>query len=66
MFAGIFTTLCIPETKRISLEVLSGENWDEETGSGSRSGNGNAGHARGSGRTSEERGKGPEIEAKSL
>lgn len=25
MFLGIFTTLCIPETKRITLEVLSGE-----------------------------------------
>jgi PHS family inorganic phosphate transporter-like MFS transporter len=28
MFAGIFTTLCIPETKRISLEVLAGEDVD--------------------------------------
>jgi hypothetical protein len=25
MFLGIFTTLLIPETKRMSLEVLSGE-----------------------------------------
>jgi hypothetical protein len=25
MLLGIFTTLCIPETKRITLEVLSGE-----------------------------------------
>jgi MFS transporter, PHS family, inorganic phosphate transporter len=25
MFLGIFTTLLIPETRRISLEVLSGE-----------------------------------------
>jgi PHS family inorganic phosphate transporter-like MFS transporter len=25
MFLGIFTTLCIPETKRVTLEVLSGE-----------------------------------------
>jgi len=25
MFLGIFTTLCIPETARITLEVLSGE-----------------------------------------
>jgi PHS family inorganic phosphate transporter-like MFS transporter len=29
MFLGIFTTLLIPETRRISLEVLSGE---ERTG----------------------------------
>jgi hypothetical protein len=28
MFAGIFTTLCIPETKRIPLEVLAGEDVD--------------------------------------
>lgn len=25
MFLGIFTTLCIPETKRLTLEQLSGE-----------------------------------------
>jgi PHS family inorganic phosphate transporter-like MFS transporter len=25
MFLGIFTTLCIKETKRVTLEVLSGE-----------------------------------------
>jgi PHS family inorganic phosphate transporter-like MFS transporter len=25
MFLGIFTTLCIPETKRLTLEELSGE-----------------------------------------
>jgi PHS family inorganic phosphate transporter-like MFS transporter len=25
MFLGIFTTLLIPETKRVTLEVLSGE-----------------------------------------
>ncbi|TGO15293.1 hypothetical protein BTUL_0042g00640 [Botrytis tulipae] len=52
MFAGIFTTLCIPETKRISLEVLSGEDYGSE---GVRSG--------GSG---SERGKGVEVEAKSV
>ncbi|CAD6449763.1 597b97e7-5e7a-47e8-b754-21c4182f33cf [Sclerotinia trifoliorum] len=32
MFAGIWTTLCIPETKRISLEVLSGEDYGDEVG----------------------------------
>lgn len=25
MFLGIFTTLCIPETARVTLEVLAGE-----------------------------------------
>lgn len=30
MFLGIFTSLCIPETKRITLEVLSGEQEQEE------------------------------------
>jgi len=34
MFLGIFTTLCIPETKRITLEVLSGED-DAVVGDGS-------------------------------
>lgn len=28
MFMGIFTTLCIPETKRKTLEELSGDNVD--------------------------------------
>jgi PHS family inorganic phosphate transporter-like MFS transporter len=28
MFLGIFTTLCIPETKRKTLEELSGDNVD--------------------------------------
>ncbi|KAM0185308.1 hypothetical protein ACHAPC_005168 [Botrytis cinerea] len=32
MFAGIFTTLCIPETKRISLEKLSGEDYGGSEG----------------------------------
>ncbi|KAF7932576.1 uncharacterized protein EAE98_003875 [Botrytis deweyae] len=52
MFAGIFTTLCIPETKRISLEKLSGEDYGSEgvRGGGSES----------------ERGKGVEVEAKSV
>jgi MFS transporter, PHS family, inorganic phosphate transporter len=29
MFLGIFTTLCIPETKRKTLEELSGDDIDE-------------------------------------
>ncbi len=28
MFLGIFTTLCIPETKRKTLEELSGDDYD--------------------------------------
>lgn len=52
MFAGIFTTLCIPETKRISLEVLSGEDYESEGVRGGGSGS--------------ERGKGVEVEAKSV
>ncbi|KAF4634358.1 hypothetical protein G7Y89_g3756 [Cudoniella acicularis] len=35
MLLGIFTTLCIPETKRITLEVLSGEGEIYENGNGS-------------------------------
>ncbi|KAJ8057930.1 hypothetical protein OCU04_013109 [Sclerotinia nivalis] len=40
MFAGIWTTLCIPETKRISLEELSGEVYGEEEVGGMRGGRG--------------------------
>ncbi|ESZ95032.1 phosphate/H+ symporter [Sclerotinia borealis F-4128] len=60
MFAGIFTTLCIPETKRISLEKLSGEDWgldldlDEVSAEPTREGG------------SEEHAKGAEVEAKSV
>ncbi|RAL61624.1 hypothetical protein DID88_009661 [Monilinia fructigena] len=54
MFAGIFTTLCIPETRRISLEKLSGEDFNEVRTE----------PARGSG--SGEHVKGVEVEAKSV
>ncbi|KAB8303715.1 hypothetical protein EYC80_005099 [Monilinia laxa] len=57
MFAGIFTTLCIPETKRISLEKLSGEDFDEVRTEPAR--------GRGSGSGSGEHVKGMEVEAKS-
>ncbi|KAF7905252.1 uncharacterized protein EAF01_005773 [Botrytis porri] len=52
MFAGIFTTLCIPETKRISLEVLSGEDYGGNEGvreGGSESERGNGGEVEGKG-----------------
>jgi PHS family inorganic phosphate transporter-like MFS transporter len=32
MFLGIFTTLCIPETKRKTLEELSGDSNDSNLG----------------------------------
>jgi PHS family inorganic phosphate transporter-like MFS transporter len=53
MLLGIFTTLCIPETARITLEVLSGED--------SRS----LSTANG-GELKDENMKGPEVEAKSV
>jgi PHS family inorganic phosphate transporter-like MFS transporter len=34
MFLGIFTTLCIPETKRKTLEELSGDDVDAHLASG--------------------------------
>jgi len=36
MFLGIFTTLCIPETKRKTLEELSGDDVDAHLGNGAR------------------------------
>ena len=53
MFLGIFTTLCIPETKRITLEELSGE--DQGPTSYSPNGVGLADHQ-----------KDPNVEEKSL
>ncbi|KAF7866783.1 hypothetical protein EAF04_005625 [Stromatinia cepivora] len=59
MFAGIWTTLCIPETKRISLEMLSGE---EEGGTvGREQIAGREGES-----ASEEQGKRVLVEAKSV
>ncbi|KAM3078183.1 acid phosphatase pho5 [Clarireedia jacksonii] len=63
MFAGIFTTLCIPETKRIPLEVLAGE--EVESGSASLVGEMGSEEA---GKEREAQGKGPvaDVEDRSL